>query len=178
MKNLKKMWWLIALRGLLGILVGLVAIIWPGLTFLVFILVAGIYILIEGIVNTIVGLCSIGKNNHWGVLLLEGLLGILVGWILFTQPSFITFTTGLFIQIVGIWLVLSGLLRILLSFFIMKTIKNEFFMILSGLLSLIVGGILFAQPVTGLVALIWIVGFFAIFTGILFIAFSMKLKES
>ncbi len=141
-------------------------------------MIAGIYILIEGIVTTIVGLTSIGKNSHWWVLLLEGILGLVVGWILFTQPTFITLTTALFIQIFAIWIIISGVLRIILSIFVRKTVKNEFFMILSGILAIIVGIILFSQPITGLLALVWIMGFFAIFTGILFIAFAMKLKDS
>ena len=178
MKSLKKLWWLIALRGLLAIIIGLCAIIWPGLTFIVFLLIAGVYILIEGIVSTILGLVSIGSNKHWLLMLIEGIFGLIIGWVLFTQPGFVAFSAELFIQIFAIWLVISGILRIALSVVVEKGAKKMFLMILSGILAVIVGAIIFTQPISGFVAFVWIIGFFAILTGILYIAFAMSLKEA
>lgn len=173
MSHIKSIWWLIALRGLLSIIIGMVALFWPGVTFVVFIVIVAIYILVEGIVNTISGLASIGKK-HWLLMLVEGLFGLFIAWVLLTQPGFITLTTGLFIQVLGIWFLVTGILRMVLAF----VVKDKFLMFLSGLLGLIVGIILFAQPLTGLLALIWFVGFFAILTGILLVAFAFQVKDS
>lgn len=175
MKSLKKIWWLIAVRGVFAIIIGLFALIWPGITFEVLILILGLYILIEGIVATLAGLTSIG-SKHWLLLFLEGIVGIVIGWILFAKPWDIILTLPLFIQIFGIWIILTGILRVIFSMGIRQSAKNEFFMILSGILSVVIGIILFTQPITGLLLLIWLFGFSAIFTGILFIAFAMKVK--
>lgn len=164
------------MRGVFAIIIGLFALIWPGITFEVFLLILGLYILIEGIVATLTGLTSIG-SKHWLLLFLEGIVGIVIGWILFAKPWDILFTLPLLIQIFGIWIILTGILRIIFSLGVRKAIKNEFFVVLSGLLSILVGFILFTQPAVGLLLLIWIFGFSAIFTGMLFIAFAMKLKN-
>lgn len=176
MKSLKKIWWLIAVRGVFAILLGLLALIWPGLTFEVLILILGLYILVEGIVATLSGLTSIG-SKHWLLLLLEGLLGIVIGWILFAKPWELLIALPLFVQIFGIWIVATGILRIIFSFEVRKSMKDELFMILSGLISMLIGFILLTQPISGILLLIWIFGFSAIFTGILFIAFAMRLKN-
>lgn len=176
MKSLKKIWWLVAARGVFAILIGLFALIWPGITLDVLILILGLYILVEGIVATLSGLTSIG-SKHWLLLFLEGVLGIVIGWILFAKPWEIILTLPVFVQIFGIWIIASGLLRVVLAFDIRRSMKNELFMILSGVIAVTIGFILFTQPISGLLLLVWIFGFSAIFTGILLVAFAMKVKN-
>jgi uncharacterized membrane protein HdeD (DUF308 family) len=176
MKKLASIWWLIALRGVFGILIGLAALVWPGLTLEFFILVFGAYILIEGIINTLTGLVSIDKNKHWYFLLLEGILGIIVGWFLFANPLTVILSLSLFVQIFGIWMVITGVLRIFLSIMVRKEVKNEVFLLLGALLSIVIGIFLLYQPVAGLVVSLWVFGFYAILIGILAIAFAMNLR--
>lgn len=178
MKTLKTYWWLLALRGLFGILVGILAIAWPGITLEVFIIFLAAYLLVEGALTVLSGLVSMSKGLHWVLLLVEGAAALFAGWVVIATPGIAVFTLTLFIQILAIWLMIGGALRIALALKVRAKIKNEFFMMLSGILSLVVGLWIFVQPGIGIMTLIWLFGFSAIFTGIFFIAFSMLLKES
>lgn len=178
MKSLKKYWWLLALRGVLGIIVGILAIVWPGITLGIFLLFLAVYLLIEGVVLVLSGLVSIGKDWHWLALLLEGALALVVGWIIISTPGSAVLTLAILVQILALWLILGGILRVILAIAVRKKVKNELFLIGSGILAALVGFWIFAQPGIGILALIWLFGFSAIVMGIFYIAFGMRLKEA
>jgi len=177
LKALKKYWWLIALRGVLGIIVGIFAIVWPGISLAVFLLLLAVYLLVEGVLLVLSGLFSMGKDWHWLALLLEGALALVVGWIIISNPGSAVLTLAFLVQILALWLILGGVLRVVLAIAVRKKIKNEFFLIGSGILSVLVGFWIFSQPGIGLLALIWLFGFSAIVMGIFYTAFGMRLKE-
>ncbi len=76
-------WWLLGLRGVIAIIFGLVAIIWPGETLFVLVALFGAYILIDGIISVVVSIRERHIFHNWWVLLIEGLVGIAVGLITF-----------------------------------------------------------------------------------------------
>lgn len=177
MKSLKNYWWLLALRGVLGIIIGILTIVWPGITLSIFLLFLAVYLLVEGVVLVLSGLVSIGKDWHWLALLLEGGLALVVGWIIIQAPASAVLTLAILVQILSLWLILSGVVRVILAIAVRKKIKNELFLIGSGILSALVGFWIFAQPGIGILALIWLFGFSAIVMGIFYIVFGMRLKE-
>jgi hypothetical protein len=75
---LARNWWVLALRGVLAIIFGVLAIVWPGLTLLVLIALFGAYALVDGIFAVIAGIASYGQNERWWAVLLEGIGGILL----------------------------------------------------------------------------------------------------
>src|SRR6266581_164653 len=72
-------WWILAIRGLLAVLFGLAAFVWPGLTLLVLVLLFGAYALVDGVIAVVVSLQERRVFARWWVLLLEGLVGIAAG---------------------------------------------------------------------------------------------------
>src|SRR3989344_7101998 len=117
-KSLKPFWWLVALRGVFAICIGFLALCWPGLTLVLFIALFGLFVLVEGVFTAITGLVSAQKNKHWWVLVLEGALGLFVGWLIFARPNFIAFSIDLFVQIIALWLIFSGVIKLIFAIFV------------------------------------------------------------
>jgi hypothetical protein len=80
-------WWMILLRGILAILFGIAAFIWPGLTIEVLVLLFDAYALVDGIFAVIVGIQQYGENERWWINLLEGIAGIVLGVLTLLWPG-------------------------------------------------------------------------------------------
>ncbi len=80
-------WWILAIRGLLAVLFGLAAFVWPGLTLLVLVLLFGAYALVDGVIAVVVSLQERRVFARWWVLLFEGLVGIAAGVLTFVWPG-------------------------------------------------------------------------------------------
>ena len=78
-KSLSQNWWLVVLRGVLAIVFGVSAILWPGITWLTLILLFGVYAIVDGSIAIWTGLSRTKESSRWWTFLLEGLLGIGAG---------------------------------------------------------------------------------------------------
>jgi len=107
-------------------------------------------------------------------LALVGLLGIAVGILTFAWPGITALVLLLFIA--G-WAIATGLLQIVGAIRLRKEIENEWLLIASGVLSVIFGLILVVQPGTGALALLYVIGIYAILYGILEIWLSLRLRS-
>lgn len=172
-KNLAKMWWLLALKGVFAILFGILILAWPGLTIGVLVIIYGVFALVGGILSMIISLFSIGKYSNWWVMFLEGVLGFIVGGIVLKWPAI---SLLLLVIIIGIWVIISGIAQIITAFFVRQQIKNEWLMALSGLISLLFGLLLFSWPISGIIVLSWLIGFYALLLGIFLIVFGFQVK--
>src|SRR5215469_13721398 len=86
-QTIHRNWRMLALRGALAIIFGLIVITVPGIALLALIYVFGAYALIDGIVAVIVSLRERGSLNRWGWVLFEGILSIVVGLVAFVLPG-------------------------------------------------------------------------------------------
>ncbi len=159
-------WWLLGLRGVLAILFGLVALIWPGETLFVLVVLFGAYILIDGIISVVVAIREHDVFRHWWVLLIEGLVGIAVGLITFFWPAI---TALVLLFLIAIWAILTGIFEIGAAFSGRAGMGQEWALGIAGVLSVILGILLLIRPGAGLLTIIWLVGIYAIVFGILFI---------
>ena len=80
-------WWVLLLRGVLAILFGIAAYAWPGMTLATLVTLFGAFAFVDGIFNVFHALSGRKEDEHWWVLLLEGLLGIAFGVITFQAPE-------------------------------------------------------------------------------------------
>src|SRR6202022_1830246 len=79
-ETLVRNWWLFTLRGVLGIIFGLIALIFPGPTILSLVLLFSAYMLVDGVFGIVSAARAIRhKEDRWGLLIFEGLLNIAVG---------------------------------------------------------------------------------------------------
>ena len=165
-------WGALAVRGVAAVLFGLVALIWPGLTLTVLIIVYGAYALIDGVFAIVAGLRAGSGTSKW-LLLAEGALGILAGLIAVFWPGI---TAVVLLYIIAFWAIFGGLLRIVGAVLLRREIDNEWTMALSGALWVLLGIVLFVLPGAGLLSLAWLIGIFALGAGITLIVLAFRVR--
>ncbi len=170
---LSRNWWAIALRGLVAVLFGLAAFVWPGLTLLALVFLFGIYALLDGIFSIIAAVNNRAGNNRWWLLLLEGLVGVAAGIIAFIWPGITAFAL---LYLIAAWAVITGILEIAAAIRLREEIEGEWLLGLGGLLSIVFGILLFIWPGAGALAVTWLIGAYALFFGILLIILGFRVR--
>lgn len=169
--TLAQNWWTLVLRGLAAIIFGILAYIWPGITFTVLVLFFGAYVLWDG-VFALIGAFRTQAERRWP-LILEGLVGIAAGLIAFFWTGAATLALLL---IIGAWAVITGIFEIIAAIRLRKEIEGEWLMLISGVLSVLFGIALVIWPAAGLVAVTWLIGAYSILFGILLMVLGFRLR--
>src|ERR1700737_1124 len=167
-------WWLLALRGLVAVLFGVLALMWPGATLITLVWLFGAFALANGILSLVLAAKAPKGYPRFGSLIFGGLLGILAGLVTFVMPGITAL--GLLILIAA-WALVTGILEIIAAIRLRKIITNEWLLILAGIASVAFGVILFLQPAAGALALIWWIGAWALIFGILLIVLAFRMRN-
>jgi uncharacterized membrane protein HdeD (DUF308 family) len=167
-------WWMLALRGVLAILFGLVALFLPGIALLSFILVFAAYAIIDGVVAVLVALRERQSMNRWGWVLVEGLLSIAAGIFALAYPRE---TALILLFIIAAWAILTGIMEIVAAVSLRDYLSREWALAIAGIISIAFGVILFAHPGAGILAILWLVGIYSIIFGVLFIIRAFQLRS-
>lgn len=170
---LARNWWLLLLRGIAGIVFGVLAFVWPGLTLLTLIILYGAYALTGGVLAIAAAIMGPGGTAPRWWLAIMGLCGIVAGILAFAWPGVTTLVLLLFIA--G-WAIATGVMEIIGAIKLRKEIDNEWMLILSGALSVLFGIAITVMPGAGALALVWLIGAYAIVAGILYVALAFKLR--
>ena len=169
---LRSQWWVLVLRGVLSILFGVVAIVQPMVAGLAMALVFGVFALLDGVMS--VWTAVTGRSKHRWLLGLLGLISLVAAYVAFREP--ITALIA-FVIVIGAWAIVRGVFEIAAGIALRKEIDHEWLLIVAGLLSIIFGLLLLATPIRGMLAVIWIIGFYAFLWGGLLIALGLRLKK-
>jgi uncharacterized membrane protein HdeD (DUF308 family) len=166
-------WWTVALRGLAAVILGVLAIFMPGLTFLSLVILFGVYAVVDGLLSMTIGLRS-GDEPAWASIIGRGLVSVVAGVLALAWPGI----TGLvLLMVIAAWAIVSGVLEIVAAIRLRKEIEHEWLLGLSGALSIAFGILLFISPAAGAVALgIW-VGAYAIALGVMLLGVSFRLRK-
>lgn len=171
--QLSRDWWHFAVRGVLAIVFGILALVWPGATVKALVLLFGAFVLVDGFFAVATGIESRSYFKQWWALLLEGLAGIAIGIMTFIWPHI----TGLFLlYFIAAWAILTGIFEIVAALELRNVIPGEWATFLSGVLSIVFGVLLFAYPTAGAVGMIWLIGLYAIAAGITEIIIAFRLR--
>jgi uncharacterized membrane protein HdeD (DUF308 family) len=168
--ELAKKWWVLLLRGILLIIAGVLAFVSP-VTWIIFV---GVYMLMDGFSMLLSGFSDQpGGQSRWQLLLI-GALGLLAGVIILWNPVLggITLTT-----IIAAWAIVTGILEIITAIRLREEIDNEWWLILSGVLAIIFGILVFQNVLAGILTIAWVFGIFAIVAGILSIALAFRVRD-
>lgn len=163
-----KKWWVLLLRGLAAIAFGLMAFAWPGITLASLVLLWGAWALADGLVALFGGV-----SDKWWVSALIGLAGIAAGICTFLMPGI---TAVVLLYFIAGWAIVHGVMEIMAAVALRKVIAGEWFLILAGTLSVLFGFLLFANPAAGALAVVWMIGGYAVAFGILLVALSFRVK--
>ena len=165
-------WWLIVLRGVCAILFGLVAWAWPGVTLAALVLLWGAYAFADGVL-ALVAAISGSTGAPWWVLILAAIVSIGAAGAAVFFPGV---TTVVLLYVIAIWAVITGVLEIAAAIQLRKEIEGELWLGLAGLASVLFGFLLIARPGLGAVAVVWMIGLYAIMFGAILVALGFRVK--
>jgi uncharacterized membrane protein HdeD (DUF308 family) len=171
---LAKNWWIILLRGVIAVVFGLMVWLLPEISLLTLVLLFGAFAFSDGLMSVYTAWS--GRNSHadWWALFLGGSVGICMGVVSFFVPN-ITALALLFY--VAIWAFSSGLLHIVAAIKLHHELQGEWFYILGGLASIVFAVLLVIQPSEGILALLWLLGFYAVTFGGLMIVVAFRMRR-
>ncbi len=175
LRELADNWWLLLLRGIAAIAFGVLAFLWPDLTLLTLTYMWGFYAIADGVLALWAAIAGKGGEiaPRWW-LTVVGIAGILAGLLAFVWPGM---TALVLLMFIASWAIVIGVLQIWGAIRLRKEIEGEWLLGLSGLLSLAFGVIMIARPGTGALAVVWLIGWFAILVGCVYIALAFQLKK-
>jgi uncharacterized membrane protein HdeD (DUF308 family) len=166
---------LLVIRGIVGLIFGVVAFAWPGVTIAALVVIFGAYAIIDGVTNLVIGLTRTPTHGRSPATVLQGLVGIAAGVLAFIWPGITALALVFFI---GAWAIITGIFEIAAAIRLRKTIKGEWMLALSGLMSLAFGVLVFAFPGAGAVGIAWVLGVYAAAAGIVLIALGIRLRTA
>jgi len=168
---LSRNWWALALHGLAAIVFGVLAFAWPGITLWALVLLFGAYMLVDGIFAIVAAVRAAGREERWWLLLVEEVLGVLAGLVAFLWPGI---TALALLYLVAAWAIVTGILQIVGAIRLRREIEGEWALILGGVLSVIFGLVLAVLPGSGILALVWLIGAYAVVSGVLLIVLAFR----
>jgi uncharacterized membrane protein HdeD (DUF308 family) len=168
LRPVTSLWWLPLLFGVVALGVGFFFVVSPHETLSTFTAIAGIFVLVDGVIVIVASMFSSGDGR--GLLALLGVLSAIAGLILIKKPFE---TLVVFTLIVGVWFVVAGIVRVVSAFGSREPRGGN---ILIALLDLAAGSVILAWPDLSLATLAVIIGIVLMLRGVLFIAAGWQLR--
>jgi len=174
MNVLARDWWSFLLRGVIAVLVGIVTFLAPGFTLGALVILFGAYALVDGVLSIVAAWRASRSHEHWGMLLLEGVAGILAAVVTMAWPAI---TAVALVFVVAAWAIVTGVLEVVAAVRLRKYITGEWLLALGGIASILFGFLITIAPAAGaLVIALWI-GVYAFVFGIALIALGFRLRK-
>jgi uncharacterized membrane protein HdeD (DUF308 family) len=168
--ELAQKWWVLLVRGVLLIILGLLAFVSPG-TWVIFI---GALMLIDGMALLLAGLGDQPAGQSRWPLIIAGALGLIAGLLVLWNPE----VAGLTITyIIAAWAIAVGILEIIAGIALRQEIESEWWLILTGILAILFGVLVFKDVLAGFMTLALVFGIFAIVVGIVSIVLSFTVRD-
>jgi uncharacterized membrane protein HdeD (DUF308 family) len=171
--TLAKNWWLTLLRGLAAIAFGIAAFAWPRLTIVTLIVLFAAYVLADGIFALFAAI----KGREHGVptwwLAVIGLLGVAFAVVTFFWPGL---TALLLVMMIGAWALVRGVFEVIAAIQLWNELDDAWLLVLSGVVSIAFGAAVLFMPGAGALALVWLIGAYAILFGLILVVLSFRLK--
>ena len=174
LRTLAKKWWLLALRGLLAVVFGLVALIWSQATLRALVLLFGAFVLVDGVFNVTSAIARERQGAPVWWIIVQGLIGILIGVVTFIWPRI---TALALLYLIAGWALITGVIEIGAAIQLRKELQGEWLLGLGGLLSVGFGILMVIWPASGAMALVWMVGIYAILFGVILIGLGFRLRN-
>jgi uncharacterized membrane protein HdeD (DUF308 family) len=171
--TMSRNWWSIVLRGVCAILFGLLAWLWPGVTLKVLVLFWAGYALADGIL-AFAGAFSGTTGTPWWALVIAGIVSLAAAAIAVLFPGLTAI--GL-LYLIGFWAIVTGVLAIVSAIQLRREIAGEFWLGLAGFASILFGALLIMRPGVGALAVMWMIGTYAIAFGVILVAHGLHVRS-
>ena len=168
-------WWAVALRGALAVVFGVLALIWPDITLRALVLLFGFYALVDGLLALaalLLGGRLVGQRRGW--LVVEGVAGIAAGVFTFLWPGI---TALVLLYLIAVWAVATGVLEVAVAVYLRRELRGEWLLVLGGIASMAFGVLLAVRPGEGAIAVVWVLGVYALVFGAALVALGVRLRR-
>lgn len=170
--QLAERWWALVVRGVAAILFGALTFALPGISLLVLLILWAAYALVDGVLNLVLAARGARAGRRWGWLLFEGIVSIAAGVVAVVWPGI---TAWALLMVIAAWAVVTGVAEIAVAIRLRRQLEGEWLLALGGVLSIAFGVALVAYPSAGVLAVLWMVGAYAILFGVLLIGLGWRL---
>jgi uncharacterized membrane protein HdeD (DUF308 family) len=171
---LARNWGMVAVRGVVALLFGLLTLFRPGISLAALVLLFGAYALVDGLFEVWSAVANRHGEPHWVALVFGGLAGIAVGVITFLMPGI---TAIVLLYLIAAWAIVRGVAEIVMAIQLRKVLSGEWLLALAGVVSVVFGLFLIASPGAGALAVVLWIGFWAAVLGVVLIALAFRLRK-
>jgi uncharacterized membrane protein HdeD (DUF308 family) len=170
--SLSRNWWAVVLRGSAGILFGIITFVAPAISLVSLVILFGAYAFIDGVFAIVSSVRARG-NDRWWLLLVEGVAGVATGVLTVFWPGI---TALVLLYLIAAWALVTGVFEIGAALRLRKAIRGEWLLALSGVLSIVLGVLLVAEPGAGALAVVIWIGAYTFVFGALLVALGLRLR--
>lgn len=181
--SMSRNWWTFVLRGVLALVLAVLAFLMPAEALLALTLVYGAFSLVDGVFSLVAAVRKIRRGRRWGWFALRGVVGVVTGVVVLIMPFVATWVLAIFLWAsIAVWAALVGGFEIVTAWRLRKEIRGEIWLMLSGLLSMALSGLavwlLLTRPAETLLAMGWVIGGYATFLGVFLILLGARLRRN
>jgi uncharacterized membrane protein HdeD (DUF308 family) len=174
-RAVKALWWLVLIRGVLAVIFGLYALFAPASALLALVFVYGFYAIMDGVTALVLGVRH-RRTSHWGWQVVQGVVSLLAGLVALFWPGP---TVLALVLIIGVWSVVRGAAEIVEALTARRMGSSSWgWLLAGGVVGILFGIVLIAFPGAGALALLWIIGWFALVLGVVYVIGAFRLRRS
>jgi uncharacterized membrane protein HdeD (DUF308 family) len=171
---LTERWWVPVIRGIAAIAFGVLAFVAPQIGLLALVIMWGAYAIADGVFNFMLAMWAGRGGGRFGWYLFEGLISLAAGVLTFMYPGM---TATVLLYVIAAWAIVTGIIEIAAAIELRRAVTGEWMLALSGVLSIVFGLLLFRHPGSGALAVVWLIGLYAVVFGVLLIGLGVKLHR-
>jgi uncharacterized membrane protein HdeD (DUF308 family) len=169
----KRTWWVFLVGGIAYVIFGMLAFVNPGVALWVVATFFAASVLVDGIFN-IAGSIQNREKDGWWIMLLIGILGLVAGGFALLNPPVSMIA---FIYLVAFEAIMLGMFLLMLGYKVRKATTREWILYVTGVLSILFGVLVVANPVKGGLSIVYMIAGWAIVIGAFKILFGFKVKN-
>lgn len=169
-----RQWWVLALQGILGIVVGAIAIVYPDVALATLAILYGAWAIIAGVTSLAMGWRVASARGRSWPFLVSGAVSVVAGIIAIFVPGITILSLAL---LIGAWLAVAGVMEIVAAWRIRDEIKNEWLLVALGVARVAAGALILYQPIIGAVVTVALFATWSIVAGAGALALGWRLRQ-
>ena len=173
-RRLGDAWGWLLLRGIAGIAFGVLALLWPGLTLVVLVVLWGAWALVDGVFALATAWQARDQGRPVWTLAVIGVLGLGAGLVTLIAPAV---AGAVLLAFIAAWAIVTGVFQVVHAIRVRKAIDDEWMLILSGVLSVLIGIYILVDPARGALAIVWVIAAWSIVCGAMLVAAAFRLRK-
>ncbi len=167
-------WWAFAIRGLVALAFGVIALLMPLPTLFALVLLFSAWAVVSGAFSLVSGLRGTSHRPRDWWMVASGVASIIAGILAFVWPGI---TALVLLVFVGAWAVVTGALEVIAAYQLRDRIRGELLLVIDGVVSIAFGVFVLVFPGAGALAVVWLIGAYAIFSGVVLLALAVRLYQ-